>query len=38
VVTIKSNGSDIDVFGVTFSGGLSVRPVVKPDPFAVPFV
>jgi 6-phosphogluconolactonase (cycloisomerase 2 family) len=37
IVTTKANGSDIDVFGVGFSGGLSAAPVVNAEPGAVPF-
>jgi 6-phosphogluconolactonase (cycloisomerase 2 family) len=37
IVTTKANGSDIDVFGVDWSGRLSAAPVVNPVPEAVPF-
>ena len=40
VVTTKGNGSDIDVFNIAPSGGLSAKPVVTSDPagpFAVSF-
>jgi 6-phosphogluconolactonase (cycloisomerase 2 family) len=37
VVTTKGNGNDIDVFGVGFTGQLSVTPVVNPEPGTVPF-
>ena len=37
VVTTKSNGSDIDVFGIGASGAPSASPVVNADPGAVPF-
>jgi DNA-binding beta-propeller fold protein YncE len=37
IVTTKANGSDIDVFGVRFGGGLSASPVVNAEPGTVPF-
>jgi DNA-binding beta-propeller fold protein YncE len=37
IVTTKANGSDIDVFTVGPSGGLSPAPVVNADPGNVPF-
>jgi 6-phosphogluconolactonase (cycloisomerase 2 family) len=37
IVTTKANGSDIDVFGVGWSGRLSATPVVNSEPGAVPF-
>jgi len=37
IVTTKANGSDIDVFGVGFSGYLSSQPVVNSEPGTVPF-
>jgi 6-phosphogluconolactonase (cycloisomerase 2 family) len=37
IVTTKGNGSQIDVFGVNVFGGVSLHPVVTPDPGAVPF-
>ena len=37
IVTTKNNGNDIDVFGVGFTGQLSVTPVVNPEPGTVPF-
>jgi len=37
IVTTKSNGSDIDVFGVRPDGRLSRQPAVNPEPGAVPF-
>jgi 6-phosphogluconolactonase (cycloisomerase 2 family) len=37
IVTTKANGSDIDVFGVGWSGSLSPSPAVNPEPGAVPF-
>jgi 6-phosphogluconolactonase (cycloisomerase 2 family) len=37
IVTTKANGSDIDVFGVGFSGYLSSSPRVNSEPGAVPF-
>jgi 6-phosphogluconolactonase (cycloisomerase 2 family) len=37
VVTTKANGSDIDVFGVSFTGYLSPTPVVNAEPGQVPF-
>ena len=37
IVTTKANGSDIDVFAVSPSGGLSAKPVVNDDAGAVPF-
>ncbi len=37
IVTTKANGSDIDVFGVRFTGGLTLNPVVNSEPGTVPF-
>lgn len=37
IVTTKANGNDIDVFSVSPDGRLSARPVVNPEPGAVPF-
>jgi len=37
VVTTKANGSDIDVFNLTWWGGLSGPPVVNPSATPVPF-
>jgi 6-phosphogluconolactonase (cycloisomerase 2 family) len=37
IVTTKSNGNDIDVFGVGFGGWLSAKPVVNAEPGTVPF-
>ena len=37
IVTTKANGNAIDVFGVGFSGYLSVNPVVNSEPGTVPF-
>jgi hypothetical protein len=37
VVTTKANGSDIDVFGISFFGGLSSTPTVNASATPVPF-
>lgn len=37
IVTTKANGSDIDVFGVSWDGLLSASPAVNHEPGAVPF-
>jgi 6-phosphogluconolactonase (cycloisomerase 2 family) len=37
MVTTKGNGSQIDVFRINVLGGVSLKPVVTPDPGAVPF-
>jgi hypothetical protein len=37
VVTTKANGSDIDVFNVSFFGGLTGGPTVNPSATPVPF-
>lgn len=37
IVTTKGNGSQIDVFRLDVLGGVSLTPVVTPDPGAVPF-
>ena len=37
VVTTKANGNDIDVFGISFFGGLSSTPTVNASATPVPF-
>jgi hypothetical protein len=37
IVTTKANGSDIDVFNLTWWGGLAGSPVVNPSATPVPF-
>ena len=37
IVTTKANGSDIDVFDVAPTGGLSSAPTINPSATPVPF-